>query len=125
MHCRHVERDRCRKAENRLSPTLALPIAGKADFVGPPEQLAHPRSLRGRFTHVLAIGWRGSEAHVLAELETLSAPECHLRIVTGGQNADTLAAVLARSLGGHCVGFGPWINSTSPYDFLGVPPPRR
>jgi hypothetical protein len=117
-------------------PALALPIAGKTEFVWPTEQLAHLRSLKGRVTHVIAIGWRAAEEHFLHELNTLSAPDCHVRIVTGGpdapSDADTVHHALSRSLGSHrvgisteVVGFGPWINSTSLYDFLELQPPRR
>lgn len=80
-------------------PALALPIAGKADFVWPPEHRAFFDQLATRVRRLLTVGWRAAEPHFVSVLDPLVMSDHRALLVSGGPNADGDVAEVVMNLG--------------------------
>jgi hypothetical protein len=82
-------------------PALALPVAGKSEFVWPEAHESFVRDrLRTRVRGVLTLGWRGMEPHFLDLLPPLVREGSRLALVTGGPTAQRDADELSQRLVG-------------------------
>ena len=74
-------------------PALALPMAGKSEFVWPPEQDAVLRKNfpNGSFGRVAVVGWRAAESHFTELLQRLVPANARVMVVTAG-SPDSAAA---------------------------------
>lgn len=69
-------------------PALALPVAGKSDFVWPSEQAEFLGGLRTRVRRVLTVGWRAAEPHFVEKLHPMVMSGHRAMLVTGGPSGD-------------------------------------
>jgi hypothetical protein len=83
-----------------LIPAIALPVAGKADFVWPDSQRQHLDSLRGTVTRLLTIGWRGIEPHFVPLLVPLVKSYARIAVVAGGLHGQEEAGTTINTLKG-------------------------
>jgi hypothetical protein len=69
-------------------PVLAMPMAGKSDFLWPPEQREAFDSLKQSVTRVLTLGWRAAEPHFVQLMHSAVCDEHKRMVVTGGRSAE-------------------------------------
>lgn len=65
---------------NVAVPAIAVPVDGKIDFECPADHAAGFRSDANLVTHLLIVGWRAAEPHVLETLKNIN-PHYHLAVV--------------------------------------------
>ncbi len=76
-------------AESRsfFFPAIALPLQEKTNFECPQAHIDEMRRAVRQMTHLLIVGWRGSERHFVRELAEQGAVPSHVLIACKGSDA--------------------------------------
>lgn len=80
-------------------PAIALPVAGKSEFVWPKAHHDHFTSWQGSVRRLVTIGWRAAEPHFVDLLSPLIMNRHRVLLVTGGPSAESDVDEVASRLG--------------------------
>ena len=119
-----VERPPQPQGGHAYVPALAIPLDQKTDFACPPNHLVFFRDRLASVHHILAIGWRGTEAHFCEMLRANLPSGVCVRAVSGTEEAseETLSNLRAAGVGGaweaSSLGFADFVVSSDLGSFL-------